>query len=64
MKALEKLQVIENTLERVTVSGSQNMSWILGCIEMLREIKKELMENASADTAVQQRDQEDAAGAI
>lgn len=64
MKTLEKLQVIENTLERVTVSGSQNMSWILGCIEMLREIKKELMENASADTAVQQRDQEDAAGAI
>ena len=52
MKTLEKLQVIENTLERVTVSGSQNMSWILGCIEMLREIKKEMMESASADTAV------------
>lgn len=64
MNTLEKLQVIENTLERVTVSGSQNMSWVLGCIEMLREIKKEMMTNEGADTAVQQRDPEDTASAV
>ena len=40
------LSAAVNTLERVSVSGSENMSRLLGCIEALRELIKNNREEA------------------
>lgn len=40
------LSAAVNTLERVSVSGSENMSRLLGCMEALRELMKNEREEA------------------
>ena len=64
MNTVEKIQAVINTLEKVPVAGNENWNRMLGCWQTLQEIKKELMTIESADSTVQQRDTENAAGAV
>lgn len=59
-----EIQRVINTLEDIKVSGAENMKKMIGCIEHLETVKKELMEHESAGTAVQQRDPEDTTAAV
>ena len=59
-----EIQRVINTLEDTKVSGAENMRKMIGCIEHLETVKKELMKRENTDTPVQQRDPEDAAAAV
>ena len=64
MNAIEKIQIVQNTMEQVSVAGPDNWNRMLGCWQTLQEVKKELMKHENADPSVQQRDPEDAAAAV
>ena len=59
-----EIQRVINTLEDTKVSGAENMRKMIGCIEHLETVKKELMKHENADTPVRERDPEDAAAAV
>lgn len=59
-----EIQRVINTLEDTKVSGAENMRKMIGCIEHLETVKKELMKHENADPSVQQRNSEDAAAAV
>ena len=71
-KQIKLLQAVEDTLERVNVSGSDNMDRLLGCIQVIRSVKhnlnqmqKEAEENAEGGAgSVRKRNDENAATAI
>lgn len=62
------MEIIENiifTLERVSVRGKDDMSRMLGVIQALENLKKELAINEqSAHYAVQQREEADSADTV
>lgn len=64
MTTIEKIEAVANTIDQVTVAGHENWSMMLGCWHTLQGVKKEMMEREANKTAVRERDQEDAAGAI
>lgn len=64
MNYAENIQLIINTLEGVEVKGSKNWDKMLACIQHLKNIQKEMIANENAKTAVQQRDQENAADSV
>lgn len=64
MNAIEKVQAVQNTMEQVSVSGHENWNRMLACWQALEHVKKELMEHASANAAVQQRNPEDTASTV
>lgn len=64
MNAIEKIQVVQNTVEQVSVAGHENWNRMLACWQVLQEVKKELMEHEANEAAVRERNQEDAAGTI
>lgn len=47
MNAIEKIQMVQNTMEQVSVAGPDNWNRMLGCWQTLQEVKKELIANAS-----------------
>jgi hypothetical protein len=47
MNAIEKIQIVQNTMEQVSVAGPDNWNRMLGCWQTLQEVKKELIEDAS-----------------
>lgn len=53
MNTVEKVQAVINTLNKVTVSGYNNMSHLLGCIQTLDQVKKELEAKPDADVPSQ-----------
>jgi hypothetical protein len=48
MTTIQKIQIIVNTLNQVTVSGKKNLDYLLGSIQTLEQVMKE-MEAASND---------------
>ena len=64
MNIIEKIQAVQNTMEKVSVAGPDNWNRMLGCWQVMQEVKKELMKYEDTDTPVQQRDPEDAAAAV
>lgn len=43
MELAQKLASIRNTLNRITVSGADNLNHLLGCIQTLDQIIEEMM---------------------
>lgn len=64
MTTIEKVKAVANTIDQVAVAGHENWSMMLGCWQTLQEVQKELMDNEANEAAVQQRNQENAAGTI
>ncbi len=54
-----EIQRVINTLEDTKISGAENMRKMIGCIEHLETVKKELMKHENADTPVRERDPKD-----
>ena len=69
---IKLLAAVKETLERVTVSGKDNLDRMLGCIRAVEKVRlelmqkeKELKDNAKSGMAEQQRgNSEDAAGTV
>ena len=47
MNTIEKIQAVQNTLEKVSVAGAENWNRMLGCWQTLQEVKKEMIADAS-----------------
>lgn len=60
----ERLQQIRKTLELVKAEGPENWNRLLGCWQALEQLEREVRENESAGTAVQQRNTEAAAAGV
>jgi hypothetical protein len=58
------INAVINTLEGVSVSGSDNWSKMLGCVQALRQVCEELKEDGSGKTAEQSGDPEAGTGAV
>lgn len=59
-----EIQRVINTLEDTKVSGAKNMRKMIGCIEHLETVKKELMKRENTDTPIRERDPEDPADTV
>lgn len=64
MNKLESLNAVIATLEKVSVSGSENWDRMLGCVQVLRQVCEELKRDGSGKTAEQSGDPEADAGAV
>lgn len=64
MDIIQNIQAVINTLEKVSVSGSENWERMLACRQHLQKIQKEMMTNADTDTSIQQRDPENTADSV
>lgn len=62
MSAIEKIQAVQNTLEKVAVAGHDSWNKMLGCWQTLEEVKKELIYNASKNESECATDQTEAGG--
>lgn len=61
----EKIDSIIYTLERVSVRGAGDMSRMLGVMQALGNLKKELEQNEqSTDAALRQREEAESAAAV
>lgn len=61
----EKIDSIIYTLERVSVRGAEDMSRMLGVMQALGKLKKELEQNEqSTDAAVRQWEEAEPAAAV
>lgn len=57
MDIVKQLENIKYTLERVSVRGAEDMSRMLGVLQALGDLQKELIKNGtSGDDAVRQRE--------
>lgn len=57
MDVMKQLENIKYTLERVSVRGAEDMSRMLGVLQTLGDLQKELIKNGtSGDDAVRQRE--------
>ena len=64
MKAIEKIQAVQNTLDGMAVTGHDNWNRMLACWQALEEVKKEMMENEADKTAVRERDPKNTADTV
>lgn len=64
MNTAEKIQAVKNTLALVSVAGPENWDRMLGCWQTLTQVEKELKEDESGKTTLQERDSEDTAAAV
>ena len=64
MNKIEYLNAVINTLEQVSVSGSENWNKMLGCVNVLKQVCEELKKDGSGKTAEQGGDPEADAGAV
>lgn len=64
MDKVERLNAVIHTLEKVSVSGTENWDRMLGCVQVLRQVCEELKKDGSGKTAEQSGDPEADAGAI
>lgn len=61
----EKIDSIIYTLERISVRGAEDMSRMLGVLQALGNLKKELEQNEqSTDAALRQRETAEPAAAV
>ena len=51
MNTIENLALVVETLETVEVHGSTNMNKMLGCIQMLNEVKRHMEQEKAAAKA-------------
>lgn len=51
MNTIENLALVVETLETVEVHGSTNMNKMLGCIQMLNEVKRHMEQERAAAKA-------------
>ena len=49
MDVITKVLVTINTLNQVTVNGKKNLDYLLGSIQTLEQVKRELEENANGE---------------
>lgn len=47
---IKTLQIILNTLNKITVAGKENIAMVLGCINILEKTIREAEEEAQDDT--------------
>ena len=64
MSQIERLNSVIYTLEKVSVSGTENWDRMLGCVQVLRQVCEELKRDGSGKTAEQSGDPEAEAGAV
>lgn len=71
MTVSEALKTVEELLEKVTVAGTENWNRMAGAMQILQAVRKEIertekedADHGSGETAIQQRDPEDGAGAV
>lgn len=64
MNVLTYLEAVLHTLEQVSVSGAENWNKMLGCVQALSEVRKELESNGSGDTAETEQHTEADAGTV
>ena len=64
MDKVKLLDAVIATLEKVSVSGSENWDRMLGCVQVLRQVCEELKRDGSGKTAEQSGDPEADAGAV
>jgi len=53
MNIATTLQAVINTLNRIPVSGAENLDGMLGCIQVLEQLKHDI-ENAAKDEVSEQ----------
>ena len=44
MNTAEKIQIVLNSLNQLTIKGRQNLDYLLGSIQLLEQIKQEVEE--------------------
>lgn len=64
MNTIEKIQVVQNTMDGVAVAGHENWNRMLASWQTLQEMKEEMIAHEANEAAVRERDQENTAGTV